>query len=236
MKKYIGKCLVIEEKGEMILVIGDLHLGYEESLNDAGVFVERKMFKEMVEYLDRVFESLGRIDVVVLLGDVKHRFGSILRQEWGDVLGLVEYLEGRCDEIIIVKGNHDNILEPIVRKREKVKLKDFFVFGEYCFVHGDKEFDEMYDNGVGVWVMGHGHPAVKISDGVKVEKYKCFLEGRFEGRRVVIVPSFFEYVEGSDPRENDLKLGWDFDFGEFNVMIVGEELRVLDFGILCKLK
>ena len=90
--EYLGKCLFLKEK--MILVIGDLHLGYEESLNNSGVFVSRKMFEEVISYLDKVFFRTGRVEKVVLLGDVKHGFGNIIRQEWNDVISLMDYLRG----------------------------------------------------------------------------------------------------------------------------------------------
>lgn len=34
--EYIGKCLLINVDGKKILAVGDLHLGYEESLNLGG--------------------------------------------------------------------------------------------------------------------------------------------------------------------------------------------------------
>jgi len=232
---YAGKCLLVKTDGKKLLVIGDLHLGFEEALNRSGVFVSRKMFEEMVEYLDSVFARTGQVDEVVLLGDVKHVFGSVLKQEWQDVLGLFDYLKDKCDKVIIVKGNHDAILEPIVKQRENVELLDYYVVGEFCFVHGDKSFDEMFDKDVKTWIMGHAHPAVKISEkgGAKVEKYKCFLVGKYKRKNVVVVPSFAEHSEGSDPRENDLGLAWDFNLKRFNVKVVlGEKLEVLDFGKL----
>lgn len=240
MIRYLGKSLLIEEKGERILAVGDLHLGYEESLNRGGVFVFRKMFDEMIAEFDKMFARVGKVDKVILLGDVKHDFGRILRQEWDDVLGLFEYLGGKLSrggEIIIVKGNHDNYLKNIAFKRG-ARVEDFFVFGKYCFLHGDRDFKEIYDRGIEIWIMGHGHPAVKLSDGAKVESYKCFLVGQYKKRRVIIVPSFFEYFEGSDPRENDYEIGlaWKFDLRRFRVLVVGErDLEARDFGILSKL-
>ncbi len=237
MIKYIGKCLLILERGKKILVIGDLHLGYEEVLNQSGVFVSRTMFDEMIKYLDSVFAKTGKVEHVVLLGDVKHDFGGILRQEWNEVLRLFDYLEDKCEEIVICKGNHDTILEPIVKKRSGVRFVEHFVFGEYCFLHGNRDFKEINDKKIKYWIMGHGHPAVKISDKTKVEKYKCFLAGRFKGREIVIVPSFFEYSEGSDPRESNLGMAWDFNLRIFNVGVVSEGgLDVLDFGKLRDLK
>jgi len=232
--KYIGKCLLVNEEGKRILVVGDLHLGWEESLNMSGVFVSREMFKEVMEYFDLVFKKIGNVDEVVLLGDVKHVFGKIISQEWKDVLGLFDYLEKKCGKIVIVKGNHDVILEPIVKK-SNVELRDFYSVGDFCFAHGDKNFLEMenFRN----WILGHGHPAVKIGDGIKVEKYKCFLAGKFRGKKVIIVPSFFEGNLGSDPRENNLEMAWNFALGKFDVKIVQDEsLEVLDFGSLRKLK
>ena len=236
---YLGKCLLISENGKKILVVGDLHLGYEETLNQAGIFLTRKMFEEVIAYFELIFSRIGKVDNIVLLGDIKHKFGDILRQEWNDVLRLFDYLQSKLNEdgkIIITKGNHDVILEPIAKKREFVEMKDYFVFKEIVFLHGDRDFVEIHDKKIKCWIMGHGHPAVKLSDGVKVEDYKCFLSGRFKNRGVIILPSFFEYSEGSDPRESDLKMGWDFNFNKFNVLVVGEDdLKVLDFGELGRL-
>lgn len=241
--KYIGKCLVVEiEEGKMkerTLVVGDLHLGYEEVLNRGGIFVSRKMFEEMIDYFDKVFSKIGKIDKVVLLGDIKHDFGGILRQEWDDILGLFDYFFGKIGkegEIVIVKGNHDNILEPIVRKRERVVMGDFFIVDGVAFLHGDRDFKEIWNKKIKIWIVGHGHPAVKLQEGVKIEKYKCFLVGRFKGKDVIIVPSFFEYNVGSDPRDSDLGMAWKFDYERFNVRIVNvNDLDVLEFGRLGKL-
>ena len=263
---YLGKTLVIEEKGKKILVIGDLHLGYEESLNRGGVFVGRKMFEEMILQMGEIFAKTGRVDLIVLLGDVKHDFSGVLRQEWNDVLGLIDYLEEGLregGEIIIARGNHDNYLKNIVNFGNKakhlseipvignseetkriayiafkrgVRVEDYFVFGKYCFLHGDRDFSGAGAAGIKCWVIGHAHPAVKLSDGVKVESYKCFLVGRFRGREVVIVPSFFEYSAGSDARESEYEMGlaWKFNLGRFRVLVAGEgeDLGERDFGIL----
>ena len=233
---FIGKCLLIETNEKRILVIGDLHLGYEESLNVEGVFVFGQMFDEYLKYLDMVFEKTGKVDYIVLLGDVKHNFGTIMKQERTDIFYFFNYLEKKCEKIIIAKGNHDSILEFAFGRKENIELKDFFVFGEFCFMHGDKEFSEMNDKKVKYWILGHGHPAVKISDGIKIEKYKCFLVGEHKRKDVIIMPSFIEANEGSDPRENDLGMAWDFNYGNFEVFVVQDEsLNVLKFGKLKRL-
>jgi len=235
--EFIGKCLLVGVGGKKILAVGDLHFGFEEFLNRAGVFVLRKMFEEAISYFDRVFEKIGRVEEIVLLGDVKHNFGKIMGQEWGDIFGLLDYLERWCDKVVVIQGNHDKILKPIVKDRKNVELKDFYCVGEFCFLHGDRDFVECWDKEIKSWVVGHGHPAVKIKErhGAKVEKYKCFLVGKFKGKNVVVMPSFFEGNLGSDVRENELGLTWDLKLGNFQVQVVGEDLGVLDFGKLKEL-
>lgn len=233
---YIGKCLLINSRGKKILVVGDLHIGYEQALNESGVYIGREMYKEMIDYFDKLFEKIGKVDEIVLLGDVKHVFGNITGQEWGEMLSLFDYFEKKSSKIVIVKGNHDKIIEPIVKKRKNVESCDYYVYEEFAFVHGDRDFEEIYDKNLKYWIMGHGHPAVKIKEGVKIEKYKAFLVGEYKGREVIIVPSFLEANIGSDPRENNLYLAWDFNLEKFNVKIVSEDLEVLDFGKLKKLR
>lgn len=230
--EYIGKCLLIKEGKEKLLVVGDLHLGYEETLNQSGIFVSRKMFEEMIGDLERIFEKTGEVDKIVLLGDVKHNFGGILRQEWNDVLRLFDFLKKKCKEIIITKGNHDMILEPIVRKEKKVKLVEYYIWKEYGFLHGNKKFDEIVENKeIKCIIIGHMHPAIEISDGVKNEKYKCFFTGKFGKREMILVPSFFSLIEGTDPRESHLEDVWKVNINNFKVKVVND-LEVLDFGRL----
>ncbi len=277
MIEFIGKCLFIkgEEKGKRknILVVGDLHLGYEEVLNNSGILVTRKMFSEMIDYFDSVFLELKRrekedgkdrkVNEIILLGDVKHGFGKGNKQEWNDVLELFDYfIEKNVKKIIVVKGNHDNYIKNIAGKRN-VYVRDCYIISGIGFCHGNKRFDELEEKDVKMWIIGHGHPAVRLRDKNKEELYKCFLIGKYKvkGRgsgntkEVIIVPSFVDYNEGTDARENDLGLAWNFELGKFNVKVVSDSLggeeeknlkrddgkgrekfRVLDFGKLKKLR
>lgn len=236
MITYLGKCLLIQSEKTKILVIGDLHFGYEEALNRSGVFVSREMLKETLEYLEKIFTITGNVNKTILLGDIKHTFGRILGQEWNDVLEILDYLKQKSKEIIIIQGNHDKIISPIAKKRE-VKVKNYIVFKEFCFLHGDKNFEKITDKKIKYWIMGHAHPAIKISDKIKTEKYKCFLVGKYKDKKIIILPSFIDYNLGSDPRENDLGLPWKFNLDQFEVKVVTEDsLDVLDFGKLKNIK
>ena len=81
--RLIDKSLYFPE--EKILVLGDLHIGYEEYLNEQGVFLPRLQFKEIMKDLEKVFKITGRVNEIIVLGDLKHEFGSISCQEWKEV-------------------------------------------------------------------------------------------------------------------------------------------------------
>ena len=238
MLEYIGKTLLIEEGKMRTLVIGDLHLGYEESMRKNGVLIPAGMYVEMRKEFDLIFARIGNVDKIVILGDLKHSFGEISGEEWRESLGLFDYLLGKCEEIVVVKGNHDAIIGPIAGKRG-IKVVDYLIIGEYAFVHGDRDFEEVYDKKIKTWVMGHAHPAIVISDGTKKEKYKCFLYGEYRGKKIIVLPSFFPLIEGTNVNDVDdgkeLGLAWDFDLYKFKVGIVND-LEVLDFGELEKIK
>src|SRR3989344_5087635 len=234
--EYIGKCLLVETKRKKILVIGDLHFGYDEAMRTGGVMLPNNLYDEIVNDMEKIFDELkGReIDEIVLLGDLKHQFGSISGSEWNDVLRFIDYLSERCKKIVIIKGNHDKIIDPIARKRG-IEVKEDYIVDGMCFLHGDNDFDgagEIYYKRIKCWIMGHGHPAVTLREkkGVKTEKYKCYLVGKWKGKEIIIVPSFFPFNEGSDARDFDLGLAWEFGLDKFNVKVVNNEnLKVLDF-------
>lgn len=232
--KYLGKCVLVKAERRRILAVGDLHLGYEEALNIAGVGVGRKLFSEMMKDFEEIFAATGKVDEVVLLGDVKHVFGTVLGQEREDFSRLLEFFGERCKKIVIVQGNHDAIVRFLIRERTEVR--DFYVVEGVCFLHGDKDFEEIHSEEIKMWVVGHAHPAITLYDGVKSEKYKCFLVGVWKGKRVVIVPSFSTHSEGMDVRSGDLRLAWPLDLEKFHAKVVGENLEVLDFGEVGRLK
>ena len=234
--RFIGKCLFLDIESKKTLVIGDMHLGWEESMNKSGVLVSRQMYDEIIGDLDKVFDEVGKVDRVVLLGDVKHAFNGNSMQEWDDLNKLFEYLEEKCDDVLVCRGNHDNYLLNVSSKFTKVKVEEYFILGNAVFMHGNKDFPEIYGKNVKTWVMGHLHPAVKLreEDGVKEEKYKCFLEGEYKHKKIVVLPSFFPVIEGSDVHieGNLVTCPWDFDIKNWNVHIVADDLEVLDFGKL----
>src|SRR3989344_2775569 len=121
--KIIDFALLIDST----LIIADVHIGYEEALNKQGVLVPRLQFAEMAGNMEKILASIGKqLDIIIVNGDLKHEFGTISEQEWRNTLKFIDLLSKHCDEIILIKGNHDKILGPIARKRN-VKIVNSYV-------------------------------------------------------------------------------------------------------------
>lgn len=180
------------------LVLGDVHLGFEEALTRQGVLLPRFQFKDTIARLEKILASLGgRVSVVVINGDLKHEFGVISRQEWTEITGLIDFLLSRCGKVAIVKGNHDIILFPIARKRG-LEVQEHWASGGIYVSHGhiipaDSDF-----SAARVVIIGNEHPAVSIRSGVRSELFKCFLKGFFGKKELLVMPSFNQLTTGTD--------------------------------------
>ncbi len=226
-----GKALWLNK--EKILIIADLHLGYEEALVSDGVLIPKGgMFSEMKKEILELLELKPKL--VVINGDLKHEFASISRQEWKETLELIDLII-KQSKIILIKGNHDNILGPIAEKRN-IEVKNFLILGDICVLHGDKILLECLDKKIKTLIIGHEHPAISLTDNVKQEKYKCFLLGKYQKKNLVVMPSFFNLIEGTDMLCENLLSPFlkNQKLGNFRVFIVGD--KVYDFGKLKQLK
>jgi putative SbcD/Mre11-related phosphoesterase len=224
-------------KEEKILVLADLHIGYEESLVKQGVLLPKFHFKDLVKRVEGIFSVLEKgkkkrdVDIVVINGDLKHEFGTISDEEWRNTLKMLDYLSRKCKQVVLVRGNHDTILGPIADKR-KVLLVNSFVAGEKMIVHGDKEVD--VPGGVKTLIIGHDHPAVSIDEDLRKETYKCFLLGKHKRKNLIVQPSLNPITEGTDVKTEKLLSPYlHRDLGNFDVFIVAD--KVYDFGKLKKL-
>jgi uncharacterized protein len=195
------------------------------------------MFELIKKEIEEIASRAGKINKIILLGDIKHGFSKGNRQEWKEVSELLKNLKKRCGEVIIIKGNHDNYLENIAL-RMGVEVTNEYLWKEFCFMHGDVDIKEAYRKEIKCWIMGHAHPAVLLQEGTKKEKYKCFLVGKYKGKKVIILPSFFPLIEGSNILGDIISLPWKFDVGNFEVIVAGEResLEGLNFGKLKNLK
>jgi uncharacterized protein len=211
------------------MIISDLHLGYEEALNAEGIMVPKFQYRKIIARLE---EIISRTDCsrVIVTGDLKHEFGKITRQEWGETLNFIEFLKKHFEEVILIKGNHDNFTK-FIAKKTGLAVYDSFSTGDFLLLHGDKVPVNVESISENMIIIGHEHPCIGLRSGERLEKIKCFLKGGFKGKNLVVMPSFNFITEGSDvlhekPLSPFLKNSIINDFEVFGV----ENFEILYFG------
>ncbi len=219
-----------------ILAIGDLHLGFEHMLRRTAVGLPESQTKETIENLKEIFSkirSLGyKLKKIIFLGDIKHYFGFQYKEmKYFDEI--YDFLKKQFKEsdIILIKGNHDKL------DYSGKRMKNYYINSGICFVHGHIEFPQIYSEKVRTIVLGHLHPSVVLSEkkGVKREKFKCFLVGKLYRKKLIVLPSFFNIIEGASVND------YEEDYSKYfsivpkteilnsEVFVVGKD-KVYDFG------
>ena len=212
------------------LVLSDLHLGYEKALGAGTGFISRFQFDELIRELDWVFRVAGKLDAIVLNGDIKHEFGTIEEREWRYVLRFLDYLQKHAKRIILIKGNHDTLLKPIAEKRS-YPLEPFVLLHDVLITHGDEitnEFKKAAKKAKTI-VIGHEHPAVTLRKGSRSETFKCFLAGKWKRNKMIVLPSANPLTQGTDILSSGRLSPFLGSLSSFRAFLVGEE-GVYDFG------
>lgn len=153
--------LLATENNEKTVVVADLHIGWEVSLAEEGVHVPSqtaKLQKKLSEIIRRVKPTR-----MLFLGDVKHTIAKAEVEEWRDVPQLFESISKEVNEILVIPGNHDGNLEPLLPENVKTLPLTGTKIGDTGFFHGH------------TWpspellacknlVIGHLHPIVVFRD------------------------------------------------------------------------
>ncbi len=231
---FINKSLFFPDKG--ILVIGDLHLGYEHMLRKSGIIVPITQINELIKELKKLIKGIKKeysLKKIVFIGDIKHsfRFEWMEKREFIEVFEIIKKEVGK-NNIIFIKGNHDTIDYSF-----NGKMKNYYVDEDTIFIHGHKQFKKIEDKKIKTIVMGHLHPSVVLSDrqNIKREKYKCFLVGKWKSKKIIILPSFLSMIEGSNVNEYDYAYEDYFsiipkkNLLNFEVHVIGKD-SVYNFG------
>lgn len=130
--EFIGKALfLIKQK---ILVIGDLHLGFEFMLREGGSLLPQTQIKQTIDDLNEIFTYLKnrkiKLNKIVFLGDIKHFF-AYKSQEKNIFLEVIKIIEKHISQenIILLKGNHEKI---DIADR---KFLTHYIYEDIIFIH-----------------------------------------------------------------------------------------------------
>ena len=220
------------------LAIADLHIGYEEALLESGIHLPKSQYPKIKQ---RILYLLKKLDpeLLIIVGDVKHEFGGASRQEWVEVLDLLDTLQERV-ELRVVRGNHDNYLIPILKRREVPFYDPYLLIKDYLFAHGHKEVPKEILKRARVIIMGHEHPAVTFRDEIGAKtKFKCHLAGKVGNSYFIIIPAISPLAPGADVSIKPLPFSpllRGVELSSFRVIVVDEMGGAYDFGLLKDLK
>lgn len=225
LKIIPGEPAAVIEGRERVLIVTDLHIGFERELVQLGVNIPSQAGR-MLARLKRII-SLAKPDRVILLGDVKHNIPTITNQEWMDLPVFFERLLELGVKVEVVQGNHDGGLEPLAPGQVKIHDSRGIIVEGIGLMHGhawpSKELFKCK-----VLLMGHNHPVVEFRDqlgfrevfptwlSIKVDIKSHGLlpkelskEATYEAvklRRVVVMPAFNALLPGKPVNTEDRKL------------------------------
>jgi len=190
-----------------ILIMADFHLGFENEVAKEGVYVPRLQLKKAIGTIQSIIENFIRPYKFVINGDLKHTFEKLTVQEREEISKFLSVIKDYFDEILLVRGNHDNYVS-IITDRFDVVLTEFFEPDEKTLlIHGHKYSLEQLENKELI-VIGHEHPAFKVFDEMgSITKYPCFLHVplTLKNKSVLVLPAAGYYQTGNpvtlDPTE-----------------------------------
>jgi len=154
--------LLLRRGKERVLVLGDLHIGWEVTLAQQGIHVPSQTGK-MLERLKKIVSD-EKPSRVVMLGDVKHSVTGAELEEWRDVPEFFEKLLKLVPSVQVISGNHDGNLEPLTPSQvELMGPTGIALWGRFGLLHGHA-WPSPEVLGCETLILGHLHPAVTLRD------------------------------------------------------------------------
>lgn len=206
-----------------VLIISDIHVGYEESLHKQGYFIPKGNLKELNLRIEKVLHEHS-VKTILINGDLIHSFSKLTLNEKDALKDFIKNLQ-KNNVLKIIRGNHDKILHFLIPHLE---LIEEYLIDDILITHGDKLNKHSNDNKIKKIIIGHEHPSILIQSGPRKEKYKCFLKGKYQNKIIIVMPSCNLLVEGTDILREELLSPYLKNIDNFKVYVVGE--KTYDFG------
>ncbi|MEB2836451.1 MAG: metallophosphoesterase [Desulfurococcales archaeon] len=179
------------------LIIADVHLGYESALAATGVFLPRIQLRSALRHLSEALESVPWRARLIIDGDLKHTFEKLTRQERVEIARLGRWLstDSRVKEVIVIRGNHDTFVAPLLRDLGVELVEGCLELGGgLVAAHGHQIVDCDFDT----LIIGHEHPSLQVDVGGARVKLPVLLDVPIPGSeaRVLVLPAFGAYQTG----------------------------------------
>src|SRR5437588_10944533 len=112
----------MEKDGKRVLVVADLHLGWEVSLSHQGIHVPSQV-PRLLEKLRKIINDTHP-QQLILLGDVKHAVAKVELEQWKYVPEFFEGLVEIIPDVQVVPGHHDGNLEPLTPPNVRISSSE----------------------------------------------------------------------------------------------------------------
>jgi putative SbcD/Mre11-related phosphoesterase len=153
--------LLLQEESKRILVVADLHIGWEAALAEKGIHVPSQTPKIVTKML-HLIKSYGPTGLI-FLGDVKHAIARVKTEEWRDVPDFFETLGKKVPHIQVIPGNHDGNLAALLPASVDLLPTKGVVVGGIGLFHGHAwPAPELLE--CQTLIIGHIHPVVAFRD------------------------------------------------------------------------
>lgn len=153
--------LIYKQEKQKILIISDLHLGWELNLIQKGIHIPSQTRRTQDKLLHLL--SITDPNTLIILGDVKHTIAKAKLNEWQDIPEFFKNIKTRINKIEILRGNHDGNLEPLLDPTIQLHPSSGITLNNIGLFHGHtwpaKKLLEC-----NTLVMGHVHPTVSFYD------------------------------------------------------------------------
>jgi len=111
---------------------------------------------------------------------------------------------------------------------DEAELKTNIIMGDILITHGDIVDRNIAMKSIKNIIIGHEHPSIVLQSGVRSEKYKCFLKGKYKKKILIVMPSSNTLIEGSDVLREKFMSPYLRDISKFEIFAIGD--KIYDFG------
>jgi len=176
--------LLLEEE-ERVLLVSDLHMGFEYELAKMGISIPYQSDRFLKELLTIVNQCKPQRLIVV--GDLKHGIPVASFRERREIPEFFDSLKEQVEAVEVVRGNHDGGLQDLVPKDVKIHSSKGLLIGEEFKVgifHGHA-WPSPRVMEADLFVTGHNHPTVLLRTplGIRLSR-RIWAQGTCEGKRL----------------------------------------------------
>ncbi|MGQ4912060.1 MAG: metallophosphoesterase [Candidatus Thorarchaeota archaeon] len=155
---FDDRSMIIRNQDTSVLVISDLHLGFERTLRDRGTIVLPQDVS-MMKRIERLVE-VHDASRLYMIGDIKHTILADNQYNWERVPGFMESVQAIV-ETVVIPGNHDGDLKALLPRNITVlESRGVVIDNEIGLLHGHSWPAPALTEALMV-VIGHNHPSVR---------------------------------------------------------------------------